>query len=52
MVFKDPDWDWRTLDFDDPADLAAMTEANAILSPMLESTDPDLSAFAKSGVSS
>jgi len=40
MVFEDPDWDWRTFNYD--ADLAA---AQAKLGDVMDAMDPDLGAF-------
>jgi feruloyl esterase len=44
VVFKNPDWDYRALDFDKDVALADATDAGAI-----NATDPDLSAFAAHG---
>lgn len=49
LVFRDPDWDWKTFDFGDPADYDAHVRAEAKLAPILNATDPDLSAFRKRG---
>ncbi len=40
MVFEDPDWDWRTFNYD--ADLGA---AQAKLGDVMDAMDPDLGAF-------
>jgi feruloyl esterase len=40
VVFKNPQWDFKTLDFDKDVALADATDAGAI-----NATDPDLSAF-------
>ena len=44
MVFGDPNWDFRTLDFDH--DIAV---ADAKMAPVIDSTDPDLGAFSGRG---
>jgi hypothetical protein len=49
LVFADPDWDWRTFAFTDPADYEAHVKAEAKLSPILNATDPNLRAFQKRG---
>ncbi len=45
MVFGNPEWDWKTFDFTDPKNFDIMTEATYKLGPILNSTEPDLSAF-------
>ena len=40
MLFQDPSWDFRTLDFDHDIALA-----DRVLGPVINSTDPDLSDF-------
>ncbi|MFN8472702.1 MAG: tannase/feruloyl esterase family alpha/beta hydrolase [Anaerolineae bacterium] len=45
LIFGDPDWDWLSFDFTDPKDFARLVEAHAKYAPVLNSTDPDLSAF-------
>ena len=40
VVFKDPTWDWRTMNFDTDVALADKTDDG-----MLNATDPDLKAF-------
>jgi feruloyl esterase len=49
LVFRDPDWDWKTFDFTDPADYDAHVEAEAKLAPIMNATDPNLSAFRERG---
>jgi feruloyl esterase len=44
MVFEDPDWDWRTFNYD--ADLEA---AIARLRDVMDAIDPDLAAFKQRG---
>jgi feruloyl esterase len=44
MVFEDPDWDWRTFNYD--ADLAA---AKAKLGDVMDTMDPDLRPFKNRG---
>jgi feruloyl esterase len=45
MVFNNPDWDWKTFDFTDPKDFAILYDADARYGPILNATDPDLTAF-------
>jgi feruloyl esterase len=49
LVFRDPDWDWKTFDFSDPADYDAHVRAEAKLAPILNATDPNLTAFRDRG---
>lgn len=44
MVYNDPSWDFRTFNFD--SDLAY---THAIFSPLIDATNPDLSAFRRHG---
>lgn len=44
VVFKDPNWDWRTFNFDTDVALAEKT-----IGPILDVAKPDLTAFAKRG---
>ena len=44
VVFKNPDWDWTTLNFD--SDVAALERA---FEPAVDSNQPDLRAFAGRG---
>jgi feruloyl esterase len=49
LVFGDPNWDWRTFAFTDPADYEAHVKAEAKFAMILNATDPDLRAFQKRG---
>ena len=49
MVLQNPDWDWKGYSFSDPKDFAIAEEASRRLGPILDSTDPDLTAFKKLG---
>ena len=49
LVFADPDWDWRTFDFNDPRGYEAHTKAEAKLAPILNATNPDLRSFRQRG---
>ncbi len=49
MVLSEPDWDWKTFDFADPAKFAILQDASRKLGPVLDSIDPDLSSFRKRG---
>jgi feruloyl esterase len=49
LVFGDPDWDWKTFDFADPADYDAHVRAEARLAPIMNATDPNLAAFRERG---
>jgi feruloyl esterase len=49
LVFANPDWDWRTFDFGDAEDFAAHVKAEAKLAPILNATNPDLTAFRQRG---
>jgi feruloyl esterase len=49
LVFADPDWDWKSFDFGDPADYQAHQKAEAKFAPILNATDPNLSAFRERG---
>jgi feruloyl esterase len=49
MVFNDPNWDWKTFDFTDPEDFAILVDADARYAPILNATDPNLSAFNELG---
>ena len=44
VVFKDPDWDWRTLNFDSDVDLADKVDNDTI-----NATDPNLKEFMAHG---
>jgi len=49
MVQQDPKWDWKSFSFADPKNFALMDEASQRLGPILDSTNPDLTAFKKLG---
>ena len=49
LVFRDPNWDWKTFDFSDPADYEAHVRAEAKLAPLMNATDPNLGAFRARG---
>jgi feruloyl esterase len=49
LVFADPNWDWKTFEFGDPADYQAQQKAEAKFAPILNATDPNLSAFRQRG---
>ena len=49
LVFSDPEWDWRSFDFNDAEDYAAHVKAEARLAPILNATSPDLGAFRERG---
>ena len=49
LVFGDPQWDWTTFSFVDPADYDAHRKAEAKLAPILNATSPDLAAFQARG---
>jgi feruloyl esterase len=49
MALQDPGWDWRSLDFSDPQSFALLNDASHRLGPILNSTDPDLTAFKRLG---
>ncbi len=49
LVFADPTWDWTSFDFSDPADYQAHQKAEATFAPILNATDPDLTAFQQRG---
>ncbi len=49
LVFSNPDWDWRSFDFNDAEDYAAHVKAEAKLAPILNATSPDLEAFRERG---
>ena len=49
MVLRNPKWDWHAFDFADPKNFAIIQEASARLGPILDSMEPDLSAFQKLG---
>ena len=45
LVFADAAWDWKTFQFDDPADYQTHVKAEAKLAPILNATNPDLRQF-------
>jgi feruloyl esterase len=49
LVFADPNWDWKSFEFSDPADYQAHQKAEAKFAPILNATDPNLSAFRERG---
>jgi feruloyl esterase len=49
LVFADPNWDWRTFDFADPADYQAFLKAESKFAPILNATDPNLREFRQRG---
>ena len=49
LVFADPNWDWRTFQFTDPADYQAHVKAEAKFAPILNATNPDLREFRQRG---
>jgi len=44
MVYNDPNWDFRTFDFD-----SQVTSTDQKFSPLIDAIDPDLRAFRKAG---
>jgi Tannase and feruloyl esterase len=49
MAFNHPQWDWKTFDLADPKNFALLVEASKRLGPILNSIDPDLTAFQRLG---
>jgi len=49
LVFADPNWDWKSFEFSDPADYQAHQKAEAKFAPILNATDPNLKAFRQRG---
>jgi feruloyl esterase len=49
LVFADPNWDWKSFDFSDPADYEAHQKAEAKFAPILNATNPDLTQFRQRG---
>ena len=49
MAFQNPTWDWKTFSFADPKNFALLVEATNRLSPILNSIEPDLTAFKRLG---
>jgi feruloyl esterase len=42
-------WDWKTLDFNDPKSFQVLYDADAKLRGVLNSTDPDIGSFKSAG---
>jgi feruloyl esterase len=49
LVFADPNWDWKTFQFSDPADYQAHVKAESRFAPILNATNPDLLEFRQRG---
>ncbi len=49
IAFQNPTWDWKTFSFADPKNFALLVEASNRMSPILNSTEPDLTAFKRLG---
>src|SRR5262249_35211205 len=49
LVFADPNWDWRTFQFTDPAGYQAFLKAESKFAPLLNATDPNLREFRERG---
>ena len=49
LVFRDPNWDWKTFEFTDKADYQAYQQAEAKYAPVLNATSPNLTQFRKRG---
>ena len=49
LVFADPNWDWRTFQFTDPAGYQAFLRAESKFAPILNATDPNLREFRQRG---
>ncbi len=49
LVFADPSWDWKTFDWNDPADYQAFLKAESTFAPLLNATDPNLREFRQRG---
>jgi feruloyl esterase len=49
LVFADPNWDWKTFDWSDPAAYQAYDKAESKYAPILNATNPDLREFRKRG---
>jgi feruloyl esterase len=49
LVFGDTTWNWRTFDLRRPSDVRAYRASTAKYAPILNATDPDLSAFRRGG---
>jgi len=49
LVFADPNWDWRTFQFTDPAGYQAFRKSESTFAPVLNATDPNLGEFRRRG---
>jgi feruloyl esterase len=49
LVFADPNWDWRTFQFADPAAYQAFLKGESRFAPVLNATDPNLREFKQRG---
>lgn len=49
LVFADPNWDWKTFQFTDPAGHDAFLKAESKFGPILNATDPNLREFRQRG---
>ncbi len=49
LVFADPNWDWRTFQFSNPANYQAFLEGESKFASLLNATDPNLRAFRQRG---
>jgi Tannase and feruloyl esterase len=49
LVFADPNWDWRTFQFSDPAGYQAFRKGESALAPILNATDSNLGEFRRRG---
>jgi len=45
LVFADPNWEWRSFQFTDPAGYQAFLRAESKFGPLLNATDPNLREF-------
>ena len=49
LVFADPNWDWKSFEWDDPNDYQAFLKAESKFAPILNATSPDLREFRSRG---
>jgi feruloyl esterase len=49
LVFADPQWDWRSFQFTDPAGYQAFQKGEARFAPLLNATNPNLREFRQRG---
>ena len=49
LVFADPNWEWRTFEFTDPAGYQAFLKGESKVAPILNATDPNLQEFRRRG---